>query len=467
MYDGCMDLANKMVATLLPMTAISSSSGQRGKFGLGPGFVDWLAMTGQSGWQLLPLNQTELEEGSSSVHVPSPYKGYGIGLDPRFLSDEKRELTTDEMEVFMSEHDYWVDGYALFCALRDHFGTDRWTSWPAEIARYDHKAVLEWRAKLESQVSAHVTIQAKLHREYSALRQYARARGVYLIGDMPFYIGLNSPLVWQHQNLFERGGVTPLSRVSGVLKGLKSHYGRQVWGHPLYAWGEVALQGQLKSLFEDRIRHLASLFDFVRFDHAKGLFSYGAIDLANPQNDRYERGPGAAFFDQLIEYAQRAKLSLFAEDTGDKLLALRACLTKHNLPGVKIFRFAYNEKRKIFSKQYLEIDKYQENTFAYTTTHDTDTLMGYLGKLSAQEIVALRRKLKVKDKLSLGELATLIRTRVISSPAKYVVIPLQDWLLSTTRINTPGTEREHNDPNWRYVMEVGVEELPGITWPPR
>jgi 4-alpha-glucanotransferase len=57
-------------------------------------------------------------------------------------------------------------------------------------------------------------------------------------------------------------------------------------------------------------------------------------------------------------------------------------------------------------------------------------------------------------------MATTIRNKIIKSPAKIVIIPLQDWLLTTERINVPGTEKEINDTNWQYQMSVAIEDLP-------
>lgn len=442
------------------MTALISKTAQQGTFAAGEKFVEWLAKTKQSAWQILPLHQTQLQKGSKTKHVSSPYKGYGIGLDPRFLQSEASAPNDKELKDFVKENNYWLETYTLFCALRDHFGTDAWTQWPSGIRRRKESELKKWQKKLAPEINNHLLVQARLHLAYQQLQMKAKEAGVILIGDMPFYLGLNSPLVWMYQELFEIESSGKLLRVSGVLYGVKSHFGRQIWGHPLYRWQEKNLRGELYGLFRIRVRYLASLFDWIRLDHTKGLFSYGSIGLDNHKLDTYQIGPGQNFLERLIKYARLRKLKIYAEDTGDNLKELRNCLHKHHLPGVKIFRFGYNEKIKSYSDQYLNIALYPINTFAYTTTHDTETLMKYLELLSPTEIKALTNKLQVKQLPSLRHLAKLIRDEVIHSPAKFVIIPLQDWLLSTDRINTPGTEREIDDPNWQYRMSVMIEDLP-------
>lgn len=451
---------NKVVGTLLPITSLVSKKLDDGTFLAARQFLDWLEKTKQSAWQLLPLNQTQLEPGSATKHVRSPYKGYGIGLDPRFLGKERQDISTQEYEQFRASHDYWVHDYALFCALRDHFGTDNWTEWDREIARREQATLSKWNSRLEKEVEYYVREQAELHVSYAKLRDEAKAKGILIIGDLPFYIGMNSPLVWKYAQLFQLEPDYSLKAVSGVLQGKKSHYGRQVWGHPLYDWQDPSKHPELLQLFKLRLRHLASLFDWIRFDHAKGLFTYGSMSTSKGQRDRYLDGPGASFLNELIDYARNLKLEIYAEDTGDRLVALRQCLRAKQIPGVKIFRFAYNEKRKRFSEQYLDFAQYPINTFAYTTTHDTEPLLPYLEKLSSGERQELCIKLDIDPRSELTEMVKSIRAKLINSPARFAIIPLQDWIYSYARINTPGTEREQNDLNWQYKMESAIEDLP-------
>lgn len=462
LYDRWMVSTKKVIGTLLPITSLVSKKVESGTFAAARQFLDWLEETKQSAWQLLPLNQTQLEPGSSTKHVSSPYKGYGIGLDPRFLGIERQTITAQEFEQFMASHGYWVHDYALFCALRDHFETDCWTEWSKEIAKREQAALSKWHSRLGKEVEYYVREQAELHVNYANLRAAAKSKNILIIGDLPFYIGMNSPLVWKYAHLFQLQSDYSLKAVSGVLQGKKSHYGRQVWGHPLYNWQERGKHPELLQLFKLRLRHLASLFDWIRFDHAKGLFTYGAMSISNEKQDKYLEGPGKKFLTELIDYARSLKLEIYAEDTGDSLVKLRECLRAKQIPGVKIFRFAYNEKRQRFSKQYLDFAQYPIHTFAYTTTHDTEPLLPYLEKLSSGERQELCNKLEIDPSSELREMVKSVRDKLIDSPARFVIIPLQDWVYSYARINTPGTETEHDDPNWQYKMESPIEDLPKV-----
>ena len=451
---------NKRIGTLVPLSALFSNDAKRGTFAAGVVFLDWLAKSKQTAWQLLPLHETQLQKGSKTIHVPSPYKGYGIGLDPKYLSSDDQDPTDNDINKFIRNNKYWISNYSLFCALRDYFGTDNWSSWPEEIRFREKKALKYWKEKLATEIDDHLGLQARLHFAYRNLRKNAKENNILLIGDFPFYLGMNGPLVWEYQGLFDIEKNGSLRRVSGVLKGVKSHFGRQIWGHPLYKWQRQNLVLRIYKLFELRIRYLAGIYDYIRFDHTKGLFSYGVIDMLDHKLDFYQLGPGSKILEKILLFAETKNLKIYAEDTGDKLIELRKCLHVHHVPGVKIFRFAYNEKRKVFVNEYLRTSKYPKNTVAYTTTHDTESLLGYLEKLNVNELDMLKIEFGFERVLTNTSLAVAIRNKVIYSPAKIVLIPMQDWLLTTDRINTPGTEKDKDDPNWRYVMSMPIEDLP-------
>lgn len=455
-----MSLHKKRIGTVLSMTALVSNNAKNATFDAGKIFIDWLIKTKQQAWQVLPLHQTQLEKGSATKHIPSPYKGYGIGLDPRFLSSDAPLPTNDQLAEFMKDNNYWLEEYALFCALRDYFETDDWRLWPTGIKERSKDSLKKWQGKLAIQIKTHIKIQAQLHLSYKQLQEKAAANDIVLIGELPIYLSLKSPLVWSSQYLFKIGDGKELQQSSGVLKGKRSSFGRQIWGHPLYKWQDNKLIPKLEKLFKIRLKYLAQLFDWIKFDHAKGLFSYGMINLADEKKDQYLNGPGGDFLKRLIDFSSEQKLNILVEDVGNNLKKIKTFMKSHHIPGMKVFTYAYDIKKKKYSDGYLEIDQYNPNTFAYTTTHDTETLIGYLRKLSTIEIAALLKKINVDQTDNLKLLAKQIRTRMINSPSKMVLIALQDWLYTTERINMPGTEKEIDDPNWRYQMSKPIEELP-------
>lgn len=449
----------KIIATLVPLSSLSSSklsAKDQGTFAAGLPFLDWLERTHQNGWVMLPLNGTQLVSGSKKVHVPSPYKGYGIGLDPRYLSSSDKECDSN----FLVENGYWLDDYALFCALRDKFGTDDWREWPDEVKKYSPIGIKKWTKKLRKEIDFYKNEQCLLHTAFAKLKSKAKKNNIYLIGDIAYYMSLKSPLVWSNQDLFELGSEGELNDVSGILWG---HFDRQVWGHPLYKWGGRKQQKRVLKLWKLRLRYHSVLYDIVRIDHVKAFYKFGVLNINDRQKDGYKIGPGEKVVGELVDYSNKIGLKIFVEDSGHfKLDALIESQKKHSLASMRIYRFAYNEKTKLIIEGNADIGKYPKNTVVYTTTHDTETLVGYFSKLGKGVKKLLAEHAGTIYTSEDREFAKNIRDVVIASAARIVIVPIQDWLLIKDRINVPGTEKEIGDTNWSFKLKIPVEELPFI-----
>ena len=445
---------HKQIGTTVPLSSLNSITEPKkpGTFSAGLAFLDWLSKTHQQAWQLLPLHQTHLEPNSPTIHVPSPYKGYGIGLNPNFLSKTLPKPKPSSFDSFINTHGFWLNDYAHFCALQDYYKTDNWTKW-------DKSPLL--KKKLTPQINQHIKLQWVLHHQYSLIQKSARKLNILLIGDLSFYLPIRSPLVWSNQHLFDIPASGELESVSGLPDGPKAHFGRQVWGHPLYLWQNPKLSTQITNLFKTRLTYLAHLFDFVRLDHAKGFYTYGSIDKTNQKNDSVKTGPGSTALKALLDHSQKIGLKVFAEDSGDRLIGLRNTLTKYNTSGIRVLRYALTIRKKpTLHPRFVNIANYPQNSLAITTTHDTETLLGYLNKLTIKQRQLLASATHTTYHSNPKTFATYLRQAIINSPSFISLVPIQDWLLTTDRINTPGTESDINDPNWRYQLKIPVEKLP-------
>jgi 4-alpha-glucanotransferase len=447
----------KIIGTFVPINALKStvlSSQNNGTFAVGKPFLTWLHETHQSAWQVLPLHETQLEKGSVTKHVPSPYKSYGIGLSPKYLDSvfAKKMPTEVEKRAFIKKHQAWIEEYALFCSLRDRFKTDDWRVWPDEIRNRDHKMLEVWRNTFADAIDFYIVQQWQLHESLHALRHDAKTKGIALIGDLPFYPSVQSPVVWANQSAFLINDDGTLPYVSGIPDLEGTHFGRQIWGHPLYKWEnkkDVILFWKL------RLKYLSEVFDWVRFDHGKGFFSYGVINLHDEKQDHFVHGPGGDVLEELVSYSKSLGLQIFVEDSGKEIPAFHATLNKLDIAGIKILRFLLKNKTQ-------SVFEGSPHTVAYTTTHDTETLLGYLHKVKPHRKKLLASLMRLEYTSNDTEFAHKLRDAIIASPAEVVIIPIQDWLLITDRINIPGTEREVRDPNWRFRLKIPVEELPDI-----
>ncbi|MBA3724391.1 MAG: 4-alpha-glucanotransferase [Candidatus Levybacteria bacterium] len=457
-------IKQKAVGTLVPIFSLVSSqqiSQDQGSFETGLYFLDWLEKTGQTAWQILPLNETQLEKGSAVKHVPSPYKGYGVGLAPKYLSakDAQRKPTLQEKNTFIAQNKEWIEDYALFCSIRDVYGTDDWRTWNKALRTREKGVLKEWVKSHKLTINYYIVTQWQLHQSYKELHAKAKASGIALIGDIPYYISVQSPLVWAHQKAFQMNKDGTLPYVSGIPNTPGTYFGRQIWGHPLYNWEN---QDEVIKVWKMRLQHQSELFDHVRFDHAKAFFTYGKMEADIEANDQYVRGPGENVFKEILSFIEEKGLKVFAEDSGDGTGGLRKCLKEQKIAGIKIFHFAMKPVDEKVNEKYVFVKRYEENCVAYTTSHDTETLLGYMQRLSPTQ----KKKLAIASEAAYDATDSIfaknIREAVLSSPAQLVIIPIQDWLLSTDRINIPGTEKEVGDTNWQYRVGVPVEGLPEV-----
>src|SRR5262249_41274105 len=145
------------------------------------------------------------------------------------------------------------------------------------------------------------------HREWRALREYARARGVRLLGDVPIFVSRQSVDARAHRELFLE------DVVAGVPPDLFTAHG-QLWGSALYDWRAVRRTGY--RWWVERFRRMLDLVDLVRVDHFRGFVSYWAVPERHrtARHGRWQRGPGAELFATVAR--ELGSLPLVAEDLG-------------------------------------------------------------------------------------------------------------------------------------------------------
>lgn len=454
---------NKVIGTLLPLFSLYSKKNQQYVNGVlddGILFIDWLRNTNQHAWQLLPIHETEFYSNSSTYNL-SPYKGFGIGIHPKFASVGYRKPTNQELDLFRKEAHYWLFDYSLFCALRDYFHTDDWTKWPEDARDYNYTNIQKWRDKLKNEILRYESLQWQLHTQYYVLKEKAHKNDIILIGDMQFYLPLKSPIVWKYKNLFLLDERNNPEFVSGIPFKKGVMYGRQMWGHPLYDWEDTSKYTQIISIFKKRLAYLSGLYSMVRIDHTSGFFRYGKLDKDNPDKDIMTSGPGSRALNEIYTEAKNKKLLIFAEDAGYDIGSLRGTLIDLKIPGVRVLRCAYDEKNKQFSDIHAKIFEYPENSVAYTTTHDTETLIGYLYRLTAVEKKIISEKTGIIYEDDVKNYAINIVKSLLRCPSHFVIIPFQDWFLTTERINIPGTEESVKEANWNYRISTPIEDLSG------
>jgi 4-alpha-glucanotransferase len=356
-----------------------------GRFGIGDlgpeayRFVDFLAAAGQRIWQVLPLGPTGY--GDSPYQLFSAFAGNPllISLDqlaeeglltreelaqaPDFPTEEvdygpvirfKQQLMRAaygrfrtgwqhraEFEDFRSMNSGWLGDYALFMAVKAaHGGEAVWSRWEPSIAARQPEALKEWRARLANEIEALEFEQYMFFRQWRSLHNYARERGIRIMGDLPIYVAHDSADVWANPDLFQLDAAGDPAVMSGVPPDYFSATG-QLWGNPIYRWDRMAETGF--RWWIDRVRAALAQLDLIRLDHFRGLEAYWEVPAGETtaRNGRWVKGPGAALFEALE--GALGELPIVAENLGVITPEVEAIRTQFGFPGMAILQFAFGK----------------------------------------------------------------------------------------------------------------------------
>ena len=290
-----------------------------------------------------------------------------------FTSGERRDLGT-AYETFCHDHARWLSDYALFRALKVRYHGAYYLDWPIELVERRPSALAQARRELAREIDKVCFAQFLLFRQADQLKQYAHAKGVRLIGDLPFFVSPDSSDVWTDPELFILDERRRPSFVAGVPPDYFSAEGQR-WGNPVYDWGALRRTGY--SWCVDRLRALLAHVDVIRLDHFRAFAAAWHIpaDASTAQAGHWVPGPGAEFFNTVQR--ELGGLPFIAEDLGLITPDVRALRDQFRLPGTKVLQFAFDGHS---DNPYLP-ENYSSNTVVYTGTHDNDTTRGWFEAL--------------------------------------------------------------------------------------
>lgn len=309
----------KGAGVAIPVFSLRSESG----FGIGEfddlkKMVDWARKTGQRIIQTLPINDTILYHTNYDSY---PYNAVSVyALHPIYLHLEslgklktkkqkdyfqakKTELNaqtfsdyqnvmnakweffkliypqespavfaSDDYKVFFEANKEWLVPYAAFSYLRDLNGTPEFGKWPdfgiynqaeiealssPDLAHYDDIAIFFF-------------LQYHLHKQLTAVHDYARANGIAIKGDIPIGVSPRSVDAWVEPELFNANGQAGAPPDDFSATG-------QNWGFPTYNWELMAKDGY--QWWKKRFQKLSEYFDAYRIDHILGFFRIWEIPI--------------------------------------------------------------------------------------------------------------------------------------------------------------------------------------------
>ncbi|MBI4298577.1 MAG: 4-alpha-glucanotransferase [Chloroflexi bacterium] len=471
-----------------------------GRFGIGTlgedayRFADFLVGAGQRIWAILPLVPTGY--GNSPYQSPSTFAGNPLLISLEGLVDEnlleaevlrsapffpshrveydrvaqfKMPLLASSFEIFdaradssqkeeyqnfCQQNEWWLHDYALFMAVRKAHNQHPWTAWEEGIKLRRPEALEHWRKKLAREIQSQKYVQFQFSKQWRSLKTYCNDKGVQILGDMPFYVALDSADVWSHQEMFYLDATGNPTIVAGVPPDYFSETG-QLWGNPLYRWEAMAQDGYV--WWKRRLRATLEIVDIVRLDHFRGFEKYWEIpsNEATAVKGRWVPGPGAAFFEAVQRELEL--LPIIAEDLGLITPEVHALRDRFGFPGMRVLQFAFAGDGN--ENAHLPIN-HSPNCVVYTGTHDNDTVLGWFGG-GSQDTTLSKEALDKEREHALKYVGTpceeinwdFIRL-ALASKANTAIVPLQDLLGlgSEARMNRPGVATGNWE--WRFASRM-------------
>ena len=273
-------------------------------------FVDFLARSGQSFWQVLPVSPTGFGDSpyqSFSARAGNPnfidfaeliqagyleqrdIDGVYLGSDPsnvdygaifggrrQILDRAAERFAADkpaDFDDFIQANEDWLIPYCEFMTVKEECGLKAFWEWPAEL-RTRGEASAKVCADHPARMLYHQMTQYFFDRQWSRLKAYANERDILIIGDLPIYVAMDSADVWAEPECFQLDDQCVPTEVPGVPPDYFSADG-QLWGNPLYAWDRMQADGF--GWWIRRIGGAQKLYDVIRIDHFRGFESYWAI----------------------------------------------------------------------------------------------------------------------------------------------------------------------------------------------
>jgi 4-alpha-glucanotransferase len=476
---------------LLHVTSLPSPYGIGDVGPLARAWIDRLHVAGQTWWQSLPVGPTGY--GNSPYQPLSSFAGNVLLISPDDLVADGLLRTTDTVgpafsktavdydtvsafkddllhtvwtnfdagarpelkrayEQFRDDQAHWLNDYALFLSLKAKYKGASYLEWPAELVRRNSAALARAWRELAPQIDQVCLAQFLLFRQGQRLKEYAHARGVQLIGDLPFFVSPDSSDVWANPELFLLDAQRRPRFVAGVPPDYFCAEG-QLWGNPIYDWN--ALRQTSYRWWVDRVRALLAHVDLIRLDHFRGFAASWHIPAgaSTARSGQWIPGPGAELFSTVQN--ELGGLPFVAEDLGIITPDVHALREQFHLPSTRVLQFAFDERN---DNPHLP-HNYGPNTVVYTGTHDNNTTRGWFEELQPDQRTIVWHHLKRPGGES-GEATPALLHLAWSSAAALALAPLQDVLNlgCDARMNVPGTA----EGNWRWRCAPDMLAAPAL-----
>lgn len=464
------------------LMSISSLPGNTGIGTMGKNafaFIDFLKNTLQTYWQILPIGPTSY--GDSPYQSFSTFAGNPYFIDLELLAQEGFLSKSDyesvkwtynenyvdygllyiernkifaklqanfeknipaDFESFCSANSFWLEDYSLFMSIKDAHNGISFSDWEEDIIRRRPEALKAWTEKCQNRIFYYKMLQYLFYKQYYSLKKYANDNGIKIIGDIPIYVAADSADVWSSPEQFMLDENFKPIDVAGCPPDAFSADG-QLWGNPVYNWEYMKKDNY--SWWKKRLEVSLKNYDVVRIDHFRGFDSFYCIPFGskNAQNGVWRQGPGADLFNEIKKAFGGQDLSIIAEDLGFLTDSVRQMLKDVGFPGMRVLQFGFDSRDP--ATEYLPMC-YVNNCVVYTGTHDNNTIKGWSGEVSKEDLNFCLDFLRT----DIDNLPKTMMLAAMESVANTCILTMQDLIGcgSEARMNEPSTVGK----NWKWRM---------------
>lgn len=470
------DNMQRCAGVLCPVFSIPANQGI-GDFGQKTiRMIDIIADAGFKIWQILPLQMT------GPTH--SPYQTYSsFAGDPIYINldrlcemglltqssivncnkfkdivdyDRVREFKEPylvrafksfkkQFDSFKEEFEeferaaFWLEDWAAYSLFKRFYNGAPWFEWEEEYRDwpFNHDIDLEDYA---DDVFYIKFLQFIFYRQLDEILMYSHARNLEIMGDMPFYVDLDSADVWSHREdfLLDKDGKPEF--IAGCPPDYFSETGQR-WGMPIYDFEHQEKDGY--TFWCDRMRWMNRCYDLVRIDHFRAFDTFWKIPESCPTaiEGEWILGPAHKLMDAILHACP--DIVLVAEDLGMIRKEVLELEDDYDIPGMDVLLF------RMEAKQLKKPAK--KNSVMYTGTHDNATLNEDYALYDNNKRISLRRFFKNQGYTS-RNFNDMVCQFALDSDADLVILPVWDicGYKEEARINTPGTV---SNKNWTWKLK--------------
>ncbi len=355
---------------------------------------------------------------------------------------EADKETKEDYLSFLEKEAYWIEDYALFTAIKGSANGASWLDWEEDLRKRDKEALKKAKEELSDEIGFNCFIQYEFDVQWKKLKEYANKKNVKIIGDLPFYVSLDSSDAWSHPEVFQMDEELKPIAVAGCPPDAFSRTG-QLWGNPLYDWD--ALKKDEYGWWIKRLQRNYEFYDVIRIDHFHGFCDYYAVPFkdSTAENGELKKGPGIDFFNAVKKEIKDPKI--IAEDLGNNTPENEKLLKDTGFPGMKVLQYGFTSW-----ESYYVNHRHIRNCVVYTGTHDNIPTRAWIEEINDGERDFARRYINSRN-TDYGQFVWDFIREAYRSVADLCIVPLQDYLCKgrEARINTPGTA----EGNWQWRLK--------------